>query len=142
MTAGNGLDIREKVEAIDGRLERLEIDVMAELGHVRETLHDHDVLITDALNRGLPPMRPPADSTSTEIAAIQKSIAPKRQELARKLETEVNPETIERDLEGFGRTLLRSYMWSRSSLKIAGRLALAALVAAHLAWDVIKTHWH
>jgi hypothetical protein len=141
--------IEDKVDGVQGALATVatkqlaadrELSIMGKaIARIETTI---DELVIDVRRAVVGPIRPPADSVSTEIDRVGVSIRPKSRELARVIANKSDPDDIERDLEGFGRTVIRSYAWSQKTLKRAGQIALALTVAAHLVWDVLKTHWH
>lgn len=119
--------------------------VAAKLGVDLTTLASHGLGPDGMPHGGVPPMRAPADSSSTEIAEIQKSIAPRRQRLARKLKDEKDPDAIDRDLQGFGRTVIRAVLWTRKTAKAVGYVLGAAGIVFHAIYLIAKDfgwHWH
>jgi hypothetical protein len=133
------LALEQRLLADEQRIEAYETVTLIEIPSIKRQLEAVHGLLVNLTNRTLlPPMRPPEDSISADIDQVRKSVAPQRQQMAQKLATRTDPEVIERDLEGFERTVLRSFATWRRIGKWTGWMLAGLGVLGHLAWEIYQ----
>lgn len=139
--------VQAQIQALSDRLTRLEDRddrILRELGDITRRLAEMQGA-TLALTNHVLGQKEPEDSTSTEVGNLRRSIAPARHRLVKKLQSESDAGNIERDLEGFERTIFRSFAFWRSIIK-RSTIPLAAIAAlGHLSWQIylqIQHHFH
>lgn len=125
------IDLERRVEAIETR-------VLHELGDAKREIVKLQGLTTTLTQHVLAQVNPPRDPEDSLSIEVERGTRSQRQSMARSLARKSDPDAIERDLQGFERTVLRSFVVWRKWAKWIGWVLAGAGVVGHLILELYQ----